>query len=327
MISRRSVWIAFFLFLVAEVIIGCQGADLGGVSYNNRANGYAPHATVPPLNISDSPNTQTAASAGHSHDTPQSRVTDAPRPETQVVSATTVDESPRPTSIDELHKLHNDMVSRAAHLDSYIARFRRREVVNGKDQPEEIICFKFRAQPWSVDMKWLKPDDAQGREVLYVKGRYDDKLHVLIEKGMPLVGGTRRDFGLNDPMIRGRSRHEITEAGIHEFVHRFHDLVAALDRDDKHLGTLVYRGETKRPEFEKPVIAVEHIMPPGFEPLLPQGGHRFLYIDPTEKLPLLVVTQDDRGKEVEYYCFDGLQANVRLDEADFNPANMTAPKK
>jgi len=40
-------------------------------------------------------------------------------------------------------------------MDSYIARLTRREQVNGKKQPEEIILFKFRQQPWSVYFKWL----------------------------------------------------------------------------------------------------------------------------------------------------------------------------
>jgi hypothetical protein len=258
---------------------------------------------------------------------PPAHIATTPPVEPRTVAIGNAQEASPAAAADELHQLHDAVMEHAGHLDNYIVRFRRRESVNGKDQPEETICLKYRTQPWSVHMKWLKPDDAQGREVLYVKGRYEGKMHVVIEKSMPIMGGMKRSFDLNDPLVRGKSRHEITEAGIHECVNRFHSIVTALDHDDKRVGSLIVHGETKRPEFEKPVLLVEQVMPAGYEPLLPQGGRRFLYFDETEKLPMLVVTQDDRGHEVEYYCYDGLQANVKLDEADFNPANMGGGKK
>lgn len=270
---------------------------------------------------------------GEIAENPQSRLTDtthltdSPHLEVKPTSLGAADESTQVGGLDELHKLHDAVMDRAGQLESYIARFRRREVVKGKAQPEELICLKFRKQPWSVHMKWLRPDDAQGREVLYVKGRYENKMHIVIEKSMPILGGSKRSFDLNDAMVKGRSRHDITEAGIHEFVDRLHTVLAAVDRNDKSLGTLVYHGETKRPEFDQPVLLVEHVMPPGYESLLPQGGHRLIYIDQAEKLPMLVITLDERGQEVEYYCYDGLQANVKLDEADFNPANLVPARK
>ena len=328
MISRRTVWIAFFGLILVEIIIGCQAVDLTpGSPVTPRANGYGAHGIVPPLRIPDPPKSSGSSALADKVETPPIRLTEAPHNDTKEISVGTTETTTSAEPSLDLHKLHDAVMDRARHLDSYIARFKRREFVGGKEQPEECITIKYRAEPWSVDMKWLKPDDAAGREVLYVKGRYENKLHILIEKSMPLLGGKKQSFALNDAMVRGRSRHEITEAGIHEFVNRFDTVLTALDRDDKHLGTLVAHGETKRPEFAKPVLLVEHVMPPGYEPLLPQGGRRFLYFDMTEKLPLLVITQDPGGREVEYYCYDCLEANVKLDEADFNPANLAPPKK
>jgi hypothetical protein len=336
MISRRSVWVAFFGLIFIEILIGCQGAGLSpGSQVSSRPSGYGNHNIVPPLTITDPPrSTVTVTPAepskptdAHARLADVSHAADASHGETTTTSLGKVEDSIHGGEPGDLHKLHDAMMNRAAHLESYIARFRRREVMNGKAQPEEIITFKYRKQPSSVYMKWLRPQDAVGREVIYVKGQHENKLHIQIEKGVLLLGGTKQSFDLNDPMIRGRSRHEITEAGIHEFVNRIHAIVTAMDRDDKSLGTLVYRGETTRPEFDKPVVLLEHVMPPGYEPLLPKGGHRFLYFDQTEQLPLLVVTQDDHGQEVEYYCYDAVQANVKLDDADFNPANLGGGKK
>src|SRR5262245_21554054 len=40
-------------------------------------------------------------------------------------------------------------------LNAYYVRIRRHEDIDGKDQPEEIILFKFRRAPLSVHCKWL----------------------------------------------------------------------------------------------------------------------------------------------------------------------------
>src|SRR5438105_2690111 len=61
-------------------------------------------------------------------------------------------------------------------VDSYIACLTRREQVNGKNNPEEVLLFKFRTQPWSVHFKWLSKE-SQGREVIFVKGQYESKIH------------------------------------------------------------------------------------------------------------------------------------------------------
>jgi hypothetical protein len=234
----------------------------------------------------------------------------------------------RPASAeDDLHRVHRIVSERAAGLETYIARLRRREIVNGKQQPEELINFEFRRQPFSVHMKWLAPEDTQGREVLYVKGHFEDKLHILVEKSMFAMGGKLLSFELDSPMVKDKSRHSVTDAGIHQFLARFDTVLAAMDHGETRLGSLVYHGPQNRPEFERPAEMVEHIIPPGYEPLLPHGGRRFVFCDPISQLPLLLITHDETGREVEYYCYDRLLCNVRLDDRDFNPASLTPAKK
>jgi hypothetical protein len=75
------------------------------------------------------------------------------------------------------------------------------------------------------------------------------------------------------------------------------------------------------------VPAAEHVIPPGVEDGLPRGGRRLYFFDPDHHLPLLVITRDDKGQEVEYYLHDRLQADVHLDDDDFNPDKLwSAPK-
>ena len=101
-------------------------------------------------------------------------------------------------------------------MDSYIARLTRREVVGGQCKPEEVILFKFRKEPWSVYFKWLG-EEGKGREVVYVKKHYDDKIHTLLAKAdvVPLFTPANGQMALaiDSPLVRSASRHSITEAG------------------------------------------------------------------------------------------------------------------
>jgi hypothetical protein len=223
----------------------------------------------------------------------------------------------------KLKDLYQQAASRFAGMDSYIARLRRREQVHGKDQPEELILFKFRKQPWSVYFKWLG-ETGKGREVVYVKGQHGKMLHTLLAAGdMPLMpAGKRMALAPDNVFVKSASRHAITEAGIGVIIEQFGQALKAQENGKSALGFLTYRGATKRPEFDQPLETVEQQVPPGAEASLPQGGRRWVFVDPASHLPVLLITHDDKGHEVEYYCYDRLQYPVRLDDSDFNPDKL-----
>jgi hypothetical protein len=205
---------------------------------------------------------------------------------------------------------------------------RRREQVNGKDRPEEVLLFKFRKQPWSVYFKFLGPE-GQGREVVYVKGQYGNMIHSLLAAGdMPLMpAGKRMAISPDNIFVRSASRHTITEAGIGSIVERFGRLVEAVEKGNMQYGTVKYVGQVKRPEFECPLEAAEQGIPAGYDPNLPRGGRRWLMFDPTNGLPVLLLTHDDTGHEVEYYCYDRIEYPVKLDDDDFNPDKLWPAKE
>ena len=64
---------------------------------------------------------------------------------------------------------------------------RRREQINGKDKPEEVMLFKFRKQPRSVYFKWIGPA-GNGREAIWVDGQHESKLHTLLAAARAGVG-------------------------------------------------------------------------------------------------------------------------------------------
>jgi hypothetical protein len=234
---------------------------------------------------------------------------------------------PTTTEPDPLARLLRDAEQACSQYSCYICRLRRREQIAGKQKPEEVILFKCRAHPFSVHFKWLG-DEGKGREVAFVGGQGDDKLHILTAAGdIPFTpAGRRLDMPINSLLVKSASKYPITEAGVCRIVARFHRL-----SDDERRGlpglTIKYLGMMQRPEFPTPVEMVELTLPPNREPEAPQGGRRLLGFDPTMKWPVYSTTFDPNGREIDYYCFDRFQLNVRLDDDDFDPEKLWPIKK
>lgn len=230
-------------------------------------------------------------------------------------------EPPPPIGARPLTTLHQRAVQACATMDSYIYRLKRREVVAGKKQPEELMRVSVRQKPYSVHLKWLGTE-GKGREAIYVKGKYNDQMQVLLAPGDPFAFlAARVSLPLDDPMIRAKSRYPISETGFGPLIQRFGALAAAVEKNDTRGGTAKYVGRIERPEFATPLDAVCQTLPEGSDPLLPKGGERWWFFDPHHGLPVLLVGKDSSG-EVEYYCHDHIIAPACLDDDDFNPDKL-----
>lgn len=248
--------------------------------------------------------------AGVQMTNPPPSITPPPRPDT-------------PSSAEEsaLRRLARRAVDKERTLDAYYVRLRRREAVDGKEQPEEIILFKYRRAPVSVHCKWLGKE-AHGREIVYVKGQHDDKIHILTGQGDILGPGRKMSFPPENPLVKSKFRYPVTEAGVGAAAVRFGALIDAIERGQPNAGSAKHLADQNRPEFPRPVDAVEQTIPPNAEPGLIRGGVRFYYFDPDLGLPTVIVTFDHTRQQVEYYHFDRLQAPVSFDDADFDPAAL-----
>jgi len=252
-----------------------------------------------PQSASAAPPTQTAAPA--------------------VVPAATPAQAPANPPSD-LRRLQRQAAEHYASITTYVARMHRKEQVKGKDGPDEWLLFKFRREPWSVYFKW-QGTTGRGREVVYVHGQHGGLIHTRVAAGdMPLLGaGKQLALAPDNIFVRSASRHAITEAGLGNLISQFS---RAMERGERKYGTLRYLGPIKRPEYDAPMEAVEHLIAAGSEAPLPRGGRRWWLFDPVSHLPVLIITQDEKGHQVEYYCYDQVRENVPLTDDDFNPAKL-----
>jgi hypothetical protein len=222
-----------------------------------------------------------------------------------------------------LQRLYRLADEAANHLEACTARFERHEQINGKDTPKEIILCKFRKQPFSVAFKWVG-EAYKGREVLYVQGQHENKIttHLVAPEdrlSAMFMHSDRVALAPDNSLVRQKSRYPIATSGLWAPVTLFARLLAAQEQGDKRLGSLTYLGLQDRPEYRKKMEAVEHVIPPGAESVLPGGGRRLWFFDPDNHLPLLITTRDAHGVEVEYYCYTDVQPALTLTDDDFNP--------
>jgi hypothetical protein len=226
----------------------------------------------------------------------------------------------KPEGSNSPRQLYQRAVEAYGGIDSYTARMRRREQVAGKDMPEELIMAQFRKTPFSVHFKWIG-GEGQGRELIYVQGRFEDKIHTLLAPTDPKFLGRVMALPPDSTLVRSRSRYPITEAGIGPLVASFGRMLATAEKTGPTM-PVKSLGLVKRPEYAEMLEGVEVVYPPRVDPLLPEGCRRWWFFDPQKGLPLLVIATDPAGKEVEYYCYDRVMYPVRLDDEDFNPKRL-----
>ncbi len=253
---------------------------------------------------------------------PVNRLAYAQPPDRPDAVTPTANQRPAEPAEDPLRRVYRLASTEYGKMDSYIVRLTRREQVGGKDQPTEVIELAFRKEPFSVRFKWLD-EKTRGRQALYVKGRYEGKLHTLLgpdDGNILMKAGSHVAFAPDAGVVRSRSRHMITEAGIGWLIDRFGEHVAANEKPGGRK-ILTYLGPVKRDEFATPVEGVEQLIAPGEEKELPRGGKR-LWLFGENHLPALVIATDDKGHEVEYYLHDRYLYPVKLGDDDFNPDKL-----
>lgn len=224
--------------------------------------------------------------------------------------------------LDRVVRIAELASQRAAALQSYYVRVRRREVVNGQALPEDLALLKFRSQPFSVYLKALEGSPTEGREIVFVNGKYNDMLQIRTGKS-DIISGIRMELGPTSPRATANSRRTILDTGFANMVERFNRLVAEEQKSGSKL--LEALGPQARPEILGSCECVKQTVPPGKEKHLPAGGERYWFFctnpeAPEFGLPTLIFTLDESKREVEYYAHDRLVPNVALGEDEFDPS-------
>jgi hypothetical protein len=252
----------------------------------------------------------------------------APAPPTPPKKAADVPAGPSPAAknLGELKALIE--VSNAAWkaVDTFEATITRRELNTSGEINSEVILFQFRREPMSV-YSLNVGENGKGRETVYNK--QGDKLYVKLGKGDPFPGAgfVAPALSPDDPRVKAKARYSVRDAGFGRSLSVLSTTVAKLEAGKIPADQVVFDGEVKRPEYAYPLVGVTHKLRPGDDPLLPTGGTRLYFFDmkkgsPGYGFPVLQVTTDSAGKEVEYYLNEKITSPASLTDADFDPARL-----
>lgn len=309
-------------------------------------NGLAMNAATPPAPTDEQqltpprpPNAPTGFAVGPPGPRPPAV---ADQPGAIVPAAGAVAEPPKPAgpspaavNLSHLKKLAQVASDQWKKVDTYEARLVRQEVVyagDGKatEGKKEEVLYRFRRDPMAVYMKNLG-DVGKGREVLYNPSKHGEKLHIVTGAG-DFISGMEVTKSPDDPMVRDRSRQSIRDAGFGRGITAFAGTVEKIEGGRLPPDVLKYLGPTKRPEYVHPLEAVAQTIRPGDDKQSPHGGTRTWFFDgkpesPSYGLPVLVVTTEPGGKDIEYYCFTQFRLPAGFTDADFDPARVHRRKK
>lgn len=204
-------------------------------------------------------------------------------------------------------------------MDGVIVRFNRRERIGNTNHPEETILLALRRDTFAVHMKWLG-EVGGGREVVYNPKLDEKRMTVVTAPGdIPFMsGGKRMALDINSSLVRNSTRYAITDTGFLSMINRLAGNIEAFNRGAFTGGSVISLGSIRRPEFPGEVDAVEIKMPAGAEKEFPGGGKRLMCFSKENNLPVLLITWDEKGTEMEYMKYDRFQF-LHLDDQDFDP--------
>ncbi len=206
-------------------------------------------------------------------------------------------------------------------IEDYSAIVVKQERIDGKLNDQEYIFTKVRHRPFSVYMRFLKPDDLKGQETIYVAGTSGGK-----GKMWGHAPGIRKVFGTvtldpTGPIAMKGNRYPITDLGVLNLIRR---LVEVGEKDTKFGECEVkYFPGTKINDRVCTCVQVVHPVP--------RANFLFhivrIFVDDEMNLPIRYESYDwpsqpdSRPELIESYTYLHIKLNNGFSDADFDIRN------
>lgn len=217
-----------------------------------------------------------------------------------------------PTAAEDLASIFFGMEAAYDRVNDYTARFTRQERVVGILRLREEALLKFQ-RPDRIYLRWIS-GPPKGREILFVKGRDDDRA-LVHEPG--LVSGFFTTLLTPDsPRVLRESRHPITDVGLGRLI----ELLVSNARRALERGELTLRDLGVAEDSGRRVSRLEVMLPrdPG------RGYYCYralVSIDLEWGLPVAATIFGWDDRMVADYRYRDLRLNPGLSANDFDPAN------
>jgi hypothetical protein len=211
----------------------------------------------------------------------------------------------------DLPALIQQMKTAYGDLDDYTATFVKQERIDGELRAPETILLKFR-RPENIYMRFTV-GKAVGREVLFMKGRDEDRA-LIHERGWKTLFTIV--IAPDDALVLKESRHPITDVGIGRLI----DLLATGTDGRIAPGELRWRevgseGET-RPTRRIELLSSVVVAACSCQRVI-------VTIDVATSLPVGAEIFDRNDQLLGAYQYLDVRPNSGLTDRDFDPGNST----
>jgi len=216
-----------------------------------------------------------------------------------------------------LLRVAQERYDRTVH--DYVCTFSRQELVGGRLMPEQVTLVKFREQPLSVNMLWVKNAD-RAQRAIYVEGRWTGNNGEKLAAVEP-AGAIARLFvddvmrPIDGPDAKKASRRRIDQFG---FANSLRLIVKYCDLSAKHNELdLKYVGDSAVGERATYVIERRSAYT-GDEGVYPD--HLLIvHLDKESLLPMCCISYADEAKTklLGRYVITDVKFNVGLTDGDF----------
>jgi hypothetical protein len=215
-----------------------------------------------------------------------------------------------------------------ADVNDYTAILAKRERINGVVGAPSYMNIKVRcprkhangsASPFSIYMKFIRPKDQAGREVIWIDGQNDNKL--IVHEGSGILSLKKFYLDPNGRMAMNGQRYPIYDAGLENLIVK---LIEKADRD-RAAGPCEVTYREGAQINDRPCSLIELVHE---ERRAPYEFHKAqVFIDDELNLPVRFVAYDwPQGpgaapQLLEEYTYYNVKVNVGLTDLDFNPKN------
>ena len=218
-------------------------------------------------------------------------------------------------------------------LDHYNKNYRdytctliKQEVIRGTQKPEQWMNVKFMEQPFSVAMRWLDktPQGAlandqvkklhvpMGDRILYIEGRYDDKMVIRISNPLlrGLLGTQKRPPDGKDAM-----KNTLRPVSLFGFKRGMTSLLEVYRHAKKNGHLKQDFGGTVNIAGRDAIVLLRYLPPEEQYP----AQKTEICIDLETLVPIRITGFDWDGRCTSRYVYKDVKFNVGLDETSFTP--------
>jgi hypothetical protein len=233
-----------------------------------------------------------------------------------LAQATTPTPASAVSPMEEPLRLINEAKKAIDAVKDYSCILVKKEKMDDKPPVENVMTLKVRAEPFSVNLRWLEPKSLAGQEAVYVSGKYDGKMRVK----SPGILGTLGFLSLepDDARAKATSRHAITETGLAIMINRF---VTAWEKERRLNVTKVRIGDYEFNKRKCTRVETTQLENPENQFLFQRT---VVFFDKETHLPIRVECYDWPTKEgqpgelAEVFSYVNLRLNVGLTDDLFN---------